>query len=290
MEEKQNNFSNEEQDSSFARAINQNLNEMNSFGQLNVSVENTQKIVHEKREKEKKIRIILFSIIVVVILLIGIFLLFRHFSKLKKFEYNEDYPMYQYFSGVKVSYKGKVTLTNDGEITTIESSDGISDIKDAPIYFQDISNEVLTTKNMQLVIPRLFNKNYKLKYFTKLFYDEDTNVVYYFNGNDQIHLEESFLYDGGNLYLFLSNVSLAVNNEKFILSPLSYIIVNYMGQVEIYDKLNDKYHVIDMCESDVLGSIGVYNINFSTDMISYEENNRLLIKSVDNLNIYGMDK
>ena len=68
--------------------------------------------------------------------------------------------MYQYFSGVKVSYEGKVVLTNNGDITTVESKDGISNINDAPVYFQDVTNEVLTTKNMQLVIPRLFNKNY----------------------------------------------------------------------------------------------------------------------------------
>ncbi len=256
----------------------------------NVSIDETVKKVQKKRENNNKLRIILISIIGAIVLLIGLFLLFSHFSGLKKYEYNEEYSMYQYFSGVKVSYEGKVVLTNNGDITTVESKDGISNINDAPVYFQDVSNEVLTTKNMQLVIPRLFNKNYKLKFFTKLIYDDETNSVHYLMGKNKVQLEDSFLYDGNNLYLFLTNVVLMVNEKKYELSPLSYAIVNYMGEVEIYDKLNDKYHVIDLSEKDVVATMGDYNINLSTDMLSYKENSRLLIKSVDNLNEYNKDK
>lgn len=296
MEGNQNNISyelNTDQDVSLANSIEKNINDgvkPSSVASFNVSVDETQKAVHEKREKNKKVRIISFSIIVVLILLIGLFFLLRFFSKLKKYEYNEDYPMYQYFSGVKVSYDGKLTLTNNGDITTIKTKEGISDIKDAPIYFQNVANETLTTKNMQLVIPRLFNKNYKLKYFTRLVYDKDAKVSYYLKGRKQVYLDDAFLYDGDNLYLFLTNVSLVVNKEEYNLSPLSYIIVNYKGQVEMYDKINDKYTVIDLCESDVTGNLGQYNINFSTDMLSYDNNSRLLIKSVDNLNEYSMNE
>lgn len=256
----------------------------------NVSIEDTAKKVRDKRESDKKLRIILFSVIGAIVLLFGLFLLFRYFSKLKKFEYNEDYPMYQYFSGVKTLYEGKVTLTNDGSITTVESNTGISDIKDAPIYFQDISNETLTTKNMQLVIPRLFNQNYKIKYFTRLILDEETGLVYYKNGKKDVYLEDSFLYDGNNLYLFLSDISLIVNEKEYKLSSLSYAIVNYMGEVEIYDKLNDKYYTIDLCEKDVTANMGEYTINLSTDMLSHKENSRLLIKTVDSLNTYNKDE
>lgn len=255
-----------------------------------VSIEETAKKVHDKRENSKKLGIILFSIVGACVLLVGLFLLFSHFSSLKQYEHNEDYPMYQYFSGVKVSYDGKVVLTNNGDITTVETKNGISDINDAPIYFQDISNEVLTTKNMQLVIPRLFNKNYKLKFFTRLVFDSESNSIYYLKGKEKIYLEDSFLYDGSNLYLFLTNVTLTANENKYELSPLSYAIVNYMGEVEIYDKLNDKYHVIDLCEKDVVANMKDFVINLSTDMISYKENSRLLIKSVDNLNEYGMNE
>lgn len=277
MEENQNNISNE-------KVI---MNTSAESNIPNVSVEDTAKRVQNKRESDKKLRIILFSVIGAIILLFGLFLLFRYFSKLKKYEYNENYPMYQYFSGVKILYEGKVTLTNDGNITTVESKNGISDIKDAPIYFQNVKNEVLITKNMQLVIPRLFNQNYKIKYFTKLIYDEDTDIVSYLNANKEVSLEKSFLYDGNNLYLFLSDVLLVVNDKEYDLSSLSYAIVNYMGEVEIYDKLNDKYYIIDMCEKDVVASMDEYTINLSTDMLSHKENSRLLIKSVDSLNVYN---
>lgn len=264
-----------------------NIEEMPTESNVpNVSVEETAKKVREKRENSKKLRILLFSIIGATIVLIGLFLVFSHFSGLKSYVYNEEYSLYQYFSGVKISYSGKVTLTNEGEITTVESDSGIDDIKDAPIYFEENNNEVLISRSMQLLIPRLINTNQKLKYFTKIIYDESSETVYFEQGKNKIYLENSFLYDGDNLYLFLMNVSLKVADKTYELSPLSYAIVNYKGQVEIYDKKNDKYEVIDLCETDVIGTYEDYVINLSTDMISYGESSRLLIKSVDSLDMY----
>lgn len=256
----------------------------------NVSVEETAKKVAEKRENNKKLRIILFSIVGAIAVLVGLFLLFSHFAGMKTYTYNEEHAMYQYFSGVKSEYSGKVTLTNDGSITTVETKDGIADIKDAPIYFKDVEDKALITKSMQLMIPRLFNKNYKLMYFTELFYEKDSNTVYYMNRKEKVYLEDSFLYDGDNLYLFLTGVKLVVDKEEYELSSLSYAIVNYKDQVEIYDKLNDKYHIIETSENDVIATMGEYSINLSTDMISQGDNSRLLMKSIDALETYKKDE
>lgn len=255
-----------------------------------VNIEETAKKANKKRENTNKLRIILFSIIGIIVVLIALFIVFSRFSNMNKFEYNAEYPMYQYFSGVKTSYTGKVTLINDGDITKVESNEGIMDINDAPIYYQDVDNKVLITKNMQLFFPHLFNKNYKLKYFTNVFYDTEVSSSYFEDGKKNVFLEDAFLYDGNNMYLFLTDISVQVLDEKYDLSPLSYVVVNYQGEVEIYDKKTDKYHMIELCEKDVLANLGEYTINLSTDTVSNGDNSRLLMKSVDGLEIYKSGK
>lgn len=255
-----------------------------------VNIEETAKKANKKRENTNKLRIILFSIIGIIVVLIALFIVFSRFSNMNKFEYNAEYPMYQYFSGVKTSYTGKVTLVNDGDITKVESNEGIMDINDAPIYYQDVDNKVLITKNMQLFFPHLFNKNYKLKYFTNVFYDTEMSSSYFEDGKKNVFLEDAFLYDGNNMYLFLTDINVQVLDEKYDLSPLSYVVVNYQGEVEIYDKKADKYHMIELCEKDVLANLGEYTINLSTDTVSNGDNSRLLMKSVDGLEIYKSGK
>lgn len=262
------------------------LNESNVNNTPVVNIDESAKNARKKIDKTKKLMIILFSIIGIIIVIFALFLVFRRFNKMKIVEYNEEYTLYQYFSGVKTSYTGKITITNEGDITKIESSEGVNDINDAPVYFQDDNNKVLTPKNMQLVIPRLLNKNYKLKYFTEISYDKDTNSSYFLQGKENVFLDKSFLYDGNNLYLFLNEVSVNANDKVYNLSPLSYLIVNYQGEVEIYDKEKDEYVVIDLCEKDVIGNMDEYVINLSTDTVSNGETSRLLVKSVDNLELY----
>ena len=92
------------------------------------------------------------------------------------------------------------------------------------------------------------------------------------------------------MYLFLTDISVQVLDEKYDLSPLSYVVVNYQGEVEIYDKKADKYHMIELCEKDVLANLGEYTINLSTDTVSNGDNSRLLMKSVDGLEIYKSGK
>lgn len=270
---------------------NNNLNQNDKLSNVpNVSVEETAKKVAKKREKNIKLYIALFSIIGIIGVLIALFIVFRHFFSLKQVTYDETYSLYQYFSGVKVSYPGKATLTNEGNITTIESGDVVENIHDAPIFFEDKGGEILIPKSMQLLIPRYFNKNYKLNYFTNIVYDETTDIIYYKKGKKNIYLEDSFLYDGDNLYLFLMDVELAVGEKEYKLNPLSYVIVNYGGQVEIYDKKNDKYEVIDECLTDVIATSDQYKINLSKDAFSYGETSRLLFKSVDSLKVYESDR
>jgi hypothetical protein len=212
------------------------------------------------------------------------FLLFRYFKGLKEYTYNDEYPLYQYFAGGKTIYTGKITLSMEDDITKIENDEGVEDIEDVPIYFQNVDNEVLTSKNMLYVIPRVNNLNYRINAFSKVAYEPDSKNAYYHLGKKKVLLEEGFLFDGANLYLFLSDVSVVIDDKTYELSPLSYIIVNYKEMIENYNKKLDEYTIIDTHKNDVIATLGSHKINMSVDMVN---NNRLLLKSCDNLPIYN---
>ena len=88
-------------------------------------------------------------------LIVALFLVFGHLNKMNEYTHNEEYPLYQYFAGQKNTYTGKVTISKNKDITEIKNDDGVVGIEDAPIYFQKSDDEVLVSKNMLLVFPRI---------------------------------------------------------------------------------------------------------------------------------------
>ena len=242
----------------------------------------------KKREKKKFLITVLISVAVVIIVAITGLLVYRHFKKSNEITFDESYDLYQYFSGIRVDYKGKATITKDGDITKIESKEKIENIEDAPMYFGNNDNEMLTTQNMQIVFPRYKTKSYKLKFFTKITYDKDSKIAYYEKKDKKkVSLQDAFLYNGENLYIVFDNVNFKIDDKEYSLSPLSYIIVNYKDQIELYDKENDKYTMIDTHEKDVVIEIDGYNVNLSTDMYYKDNESVLLVKNVNNLKEYS---
>ena len=253
------------------------------------TLDETKEKVSKERNDKKKLTIILVTIIGVLIVLVASFVIYGFYNKKTLYTFDQ-YEIYQYFSGIKTTYEGKVTINSDGQITKIEGVDTkVENISDAPIYFQKEANAVFFAKNMGLIIPRIKNKNYKIDYFSKITVDEKN--AYVENKGDSSYIEPSFIYDGENLYFFLYETTVTIENKDYKLSPLSYIIVNYQGQIEIYDKANDKYTTIDSHKKDVLSKTESYTINLSTDVISYADGeSKLFVKSFNSLETYKFVK
>ena len=143
---------------------------------------------------------------------------------------------------------------------------------------------------MAFYIPRKEHSAYRLPYFSRVSVEkgEQFTSAYLQTSEKEIYLEESFLYDGGNLYVFLYKTDVEIDGKTVTLSPLSYISVTYQGEIYYYDKENDKYVIIDKHKKDVIATLGTYKINLSTDMILYSNNNnKLLIKNSGNLPVYS---
>lgn len=247
----------------------------------------------QKTKFNYKNKIILFLLLIIIILSViaASLIVYKNYETKNEVKI-ENYQLYQYFSGIKQNYTGKITIKKNGESVKLESEDVDVDPGFIPIYFQGVNNEVIFPVDMALIFPRIQNKNYKINYFSKLHVDlenEDQNVYLKYEDKD-LFLETCFLYDGSDLYFFPYAASVVVDGVVYNLSPLSYVIVNYKELIEIYDKQNDKYTIINNHTNDVIANLGTYKVNLSTDMILYENSSRLLLKQVNLLNTYQGQK
>ena len=241
-----------------------------------------------KKKKKKVNKVFIVSLILIITIILGIIIIAKYYTSLNSITY-ENYELYQYFSGLKVEYNGKATIKHNDSITNIESEGKKVNVGDIPIYFQNIDNECLLPETMELVFPSIKNKSYKVNYFSKIIYDntdgEESSFLSY--NNKKTFIDKSFLYNGDDLYFFPYSTKVLIDGKSYMLSPLSYIIVNYKGMIEMYDKENDKYTIIDEHNDDAIAYIDEYKIDLSTDMIMYKDENRLLIKNLDKLSNYN---
>ena len=132
---------------------------------------------------------------------------------------------------------------------------------------------------MILVFPTRNGVMYKIKHFSNVFFDTETT---YLERNKNEALNNAFIYDGQDLYFFLETTTLKIGEEQYELSPLSYVICS-QEQVEIYQKDQDKYTIIENKPKEVLAKTQDYTINLNIDSIQNGEQQQLLIKSKDKL-------
>lgn len=257
----------------------------------------TSKLKYPSKEKKQKkkiklkknMKVLIISILALIAIIIAAFITYDRYEELNEYKV-ENYELYQYFAGIKFEYTGEIKLKRNGEITELKYKDIVIEVDSTPIYFKEIDNQVLLPKNMALYMPRKENSAYRLPYFSRISVEKGAQFTsaYWQTAEKEIFLEESFLYDGGNLYVLLYETDIEIDGKKITLSPLSYISVSYQGEIYYYDKAKDKYVTIDKHKNDVIATLGTYQINLSTDMILYaNNNNKLLIKNSGNLPVYS---
>ena len=245
----------------------------------------------ENKKFNKNERLIKIALVVVVILFA--FIVYKIFDILvlsnERFDLSGD-EYYQYFYGVMEEYSGKMDVVQkDDDIRLVLENGKVIYLDSTPMYYKNVLGKMLFAKQMELVIPDV--GNYKLKKFTN-FYEENNKIqVKKFNSSKSKTVDNGFVFDGNDLYFFLDDTTLTVGETTYELSPLSYVIVNYRTNVEIYNYDKDEYTIIqdeNELKNDVLANNNAknYTINLSLDSIKTENNNQLLITSIDNLSEY----
>lgn len=244
-----------------------------------------------RRKVNKNERLVKIALIIVVILFA--FIIYKIFDILV-FS-NEKYDLsgqtyYQYFYGVMEEYSGKMNVVQKDDDTQLVLENGkVIYLDSTPMYYKDVLGKMLFAKQMELVIPD--GGNYKLKKFTNVFEENNSINIKKFNSSKSKTIDNGFIFDGNDLYFFLDDTTIKVGDVEYELPPLSYVIVNYRTNVEIYNYDKEEYTIIqdeNSLKSDVIAENKAkgYTINLSLDSMKTEKSNQLLITSIDNLKEY----
>lgn len=211
------------------------------------------------------ILLILISLIVIIILT---------FMKENMNEYKiEKAKTYIYFGETRFDYNTELTLNAESGVTKIELNGQQVDLDSQPIYYTGL-DKVIFPQEMSVIYPST-GQSYKIPRFTNI---EMQNGVNYTDAT-KTPLDNVFIYDGNDLYFFLDDATLNLGETQIDLSPFSYVIYNYNGELYVYNHRDDHMYYLPNVSEDVLVQTDKYKINLSIDSITTKNKEKLLIKN-----------
>ena len=239
-------------------------------------------------KKEKALRV---AVIIVAILLALVIYKILDILVIKTERYDlSGQTYYQYFNGIEQEYSGKMDVVQKDDETQLILEDGqVVYLDSTPMYYKDILGKSLLPKEMELVVPD--RGTYKLNKFTNVIEENNKIKLKKLNSSKTKDIDNGFLFDGNDLYFFLDDTTITVGNKDYELPALSYAIVNYKTNVELYNYDTNEYTMIqdeESLKSDVTATNKYknYTINMSLDSLKTDKSNQLLITNINNLREY----
>ena len=238
----------------------------------------------------KKEKIVRIGIVIITILFI--FIIYKIFDMVVSSNEKIDLTgetYYQYFYGMREEYTGEIEVVRHDDTSQLVLEDKrVVHLDSTPIFYKDILGKVLFPTKMEVVFTDTGVVN-RLDSFTNIIQDSYVMYAKKFNKDNTKSLNNAFIYDGNDLYFFLEEMTVTVGEKKYEISPLSYVIVNYRQNVEIYNYDKDEYTIIsedELPKDDIIATNKNkdYKINMSVDSYSTNSSDHLLIKNIEHLN------
>ena len=239
-----------------------------------------------KKEKIKefinKHYVILIPICLIIILILA-FAIYNIHRLYVNHTTDEKASFYQYFAGRKVEYEGTLKINRKNNIVDLDTGKQKIDLTSVPVYYKEDKVKVLLPQNMTIVRPLSGYKQEKTVNFSTITWDKD-NTAYLLKSNEyDREVTNSFLYDGVDLYFFLTETNVKIGNDEITLSPMSYIRVNVGNSLEYYDRENDTYKIIEITTEQVIATNKDFEVNLSSDKVTNYDD-IILLMGPSNLN------
>jgi len=243
-----------------------------------------------KRSRAKSDKLIKIGIVVITI--VFVFIIYKIFNIIVQNNDKIDLSgidYYQYFYGIREEYSGDIkVLKVDDEKQLVLENNRVIHLDSTPIYYKETLGKVLLPERMEVVYPDK-GTIYSLEEFTNIIQDSKVMYAKRYKKDKTKSINNTFLYDGNDLYFFIEETTVTIGKQKYKLSPLSYAIVNYRQNVEFYDYDKDEYIILSEKEVETSDVIATnknkdYTINLSVDSFSTDSTDQLLIKNIDYLN------
>lgn len=227
--------------------------------------------------KDRKVSISILVGIILVLILICAFVLFFEVNGYRRVK-SELHQFYYYFTATRIDFEGNVVLDKSDKVLSLQNNN--ITINSSPIYYKEYKDEVLLPENMEIVYPYKNNPMYKVGKFSKVYLNKN---YLYINSEAGIgRLYDCFFYDGEDLYFFVEDTSLIINDERYELSPFSFVEVT-KTYIRIYNYETEEYIFLDSYSGSVGAYTEEYAVNLIEDSLTYKSKFYMLIKSVDAL-------
>ena len=239
------------------------------------------KDIIEKIKKNKKTLGIALAGILLIILIIVVISIFFAKKDLNEYKIKNE-NIYMYFGEEKFEFNSDVILDNDNNVTSLKSNNKKLELYSEPVYIKN-KKKVIFPKNMNVVFPKSSFKQYKVNYYTVL--TKDNGDYKLTNKNLNYRISNSFLYDGNDLYFFITEGTVTFSNQSIKIPPMSYVSYTYgNGELYIYNYDEDKvYYYPAMIDGDVIFKNDDFELNISSDSVKSGTKNKLLRKNIDDL-------
>ena len=239
-----------------------------------------------KKEKIKefinKHYVILIPICLIIILILA-FAIYNIHRLYVNHTTDEKASFYQYFAGRKVEYEGTLKINRKNNIVDLDTGKQKIDLTSVPVYYQEDKVKVLLPQSMTIVRPLSGYKQEKTVNFSTITWDKD-NTAYLLKSNEyDAEITNSFLYDGVDLYFFLTETNVKIGNDEITLSSMSYIRVNVGNSLEYYDHESDTYKMMEITTEQVIATNKDFEVNLSGDKVTNYDD-IILLMGPSNLN------
>ncbi len=239
-----------------------------------------------KKEKIKefinKHYVILIPICLIIILILA-FAIYNIHRLYVNHTTDEKASFYQYFAGRKVEYEGTLKINRKNNIVDLDTGKQKIDLTSVPVYYKEDKVKVLLPQSMTIVRPLSGYKQEKTVNFSTITWDKD-NTAYLLKSNEyDAEITNSFLYDGVDLYFFLTETNIKIGNDEITLSPMSYIRVNVGNSLEYYDHESDTYKIMEITTEQVIATNKDFEVNLSSDKVTNYDD-IILLMGPSNLN------
>lgn len=213
---------------------------------------------------KKNYKIVIPAFIVLVLILVFIFYLIE--VKNNNYREKHDYAFYQYIKENKYEFDMTLSTNKKGMLMDITPKNININFDATPIYYST-STKVIFPKEVSVVFPMKTGAQYRVLKNSILTLKNDIAYLKTVNYDDK--LQFAFIYDGSDMYFFIDEVTLNINDEAINLSPMSYIYLRYNDSIEYYDYANDKYVVRDLNGAKISVTNNYLDVNLVDDSINY---------------------
>lgn len=185
--------------------------------------------------------------------------------------------VYYYDTGIRYEQQGGSVIRNEDEdgVYLENSGDEKLALTSSPLYYED-EQKIFIPCDSTITLPSK-RKVARITKFTEL--ENRQGTVFATIGRDEYEIDEGFLYDGKNTYVFLDNMTVSWNGQVVQMPSLSYAIVIYNQRIELYPYGGEPM-VEQTGRSDVTASADKgYTIDLSAGILTNAEGFESLIIS-----------